>query len=258
MKRMTKFDRGNKSKKVKNWTMAKEDKTFYEWCRNIARARFNKKLDKEYSPQRIQRKLLKHNLIKKIEDDLRIAEFIKDEDGQLEQYSTIFSIFRFVIVIFLAVIFFGGLIYVTGLLNTTFYDVGIQNEGNSLGVNFTQASLDTFGQMNSSIQALRLVAITMIFAEILLIFILNSFRKVHPSMFIVWVFIVFLAVMLSAPISNSYESLLQQGIYEGLLESFTGANWLLLNLPLITLMVGILGGIFMFINIIRGGGEQNL
>ena len=172
-----------------------------------------------------------------------------------QQFSMMLMIFRFVVVGFIAVVMFAGLIWITGKLNTAFEDVGLANEANAGKpgyVNLTEASQMTFGQMNNSIQALRLVAICIIFSEILLIFVFNSFQRVHPALFIVWVFIVFLAVMLAAPVSNAYESLLRAGTYEGLLESFTGSNWILLNLPWITLLVGVLGGIFMFINIVRG------
>src|SRR3990167_7667738 len=91
-----------------------------------------------------------------------------------------FNIFTIGIVAFLAVVFFGGLIYVTGLLNDVFEDVGISNEVNSGKAgytNLTQASRATFGQLNSSIQALRLVAITLIFSEILFFVVFVSFKR---------------------------------------------------------------------------------
>lgn len=240
--------------------MGKMDVSFYEAVAEIARKRFNDRKDKFYSPPTVQKKILKHNAWPQIKKDLEIAEFIKDENAQL-QYSTIFSPFRFIIVIFMAVIFFAGLIYITGLLNNAFIDVGRTNEGNA-GMpgytNLSYAASITFGKMNESIGGLRLVAITLIFSEILLIFVINAFTKIHPLFFMVWIFIVFLAVIFAAPIANSYEALLQARIFDGTLESFTGANWILLNLPVVTLLVGVLGGIFMFINILRAGGEQGL
>lgn len=232
----------------------KMDVSFYEEIKKIAAKRLYDGLDKRYSPPTVQRKLIKHPLWEKIKKDLEIAEFLKNDKAQFDPL----LIFKFVVIAFLVVVLFGGLIWVTGLLNDTFMEIGIQNEGNALNVNLTQAAQMTFGQVNSSIQALRLVAITLIFSEILLVIILCLFSRVHPAMFIVWIFIVFFAVMLAAPISNAYESLLQQQVYGGLLESFTGANWILLNLPWITLLVGVFGGIFMFVNVIRGGGEEPL
>ena len=166
--------------------------------------------------------------------------------------------FRFIVVSFLAVVLFAGLLWATGLLNTQFHDIGVANEGSSLKVNLTKAAETTFGQMNNSAQALRLVAICLIFSEILLVFVFSAFQRTHPALFIVWVFIVFFAVMLAAPVSNAYESLLQQNLYGGLLESFTGGTWFLLNLPWIVLLVGIIGGIFMFINLVKNREETGL
>jgi hypothetical protein len=182
------------------------------------------------------------------------ADFIDDKKGQF----SVFNIYTFVVVAFLAVVMFGGLIYVSGILNTTFQQVGISNEvnaGRAGYVNMTQAATNTFGQMNNSIQALRLVALTLIFSLILGTVVINSLMKVHPAFFFVYVLIVGLGVIFSAPVSNAYNSLLESNVYDGLLQSFTGSNWILLNLPLVVAVMGILGGIFLFINIINIGGQ---
>lgn len=186
----------------------------------------------------------------------------RDKKGQIDPTNYgVFNIFTFMILIFIAVLFFGGLIYVTGLLNNVFVQVGLMNEGNS-GMagytNLTVAAENTFGKMNSSIQALRLVAVTLIFSEILFFVVFVSFKRTHPFMFIAYIFLVFLAVMLAAPISNAYESLMQAGIYNGTLNTFTGSNYVLLNLPLVVLITGILGAILMFINILRTRDEGSL
>lgn len=211
------------------------------------------------SYDRILTALLRHN--KLIEDvkNAELPDLMDDTRGQLD--SNIFGLFRFMIVAFIAVLFFGGLIYVMGLLNTSFIQVGVANEGNAGQpgyVNLSLAAAQTFGQVNSSIQALRLVALTLIFSEIILIFVFNSFKRVHPALFIPWILIVFLAVMFAAPISNAYATIVSAGTYGGLLESFTASNYILLNLPTIVLLVGVLGGIFMFVNIVRSGGETPL
>lgn len=217
------------------------------------------KRDKDKKPvtySRIDKAIYRHS---KLWDDLINAEFIKDDSAQLEIGA--FGIFRFIIVAFIAVVLFAGLIYVTGLMNNVFIQVGQQNQlnpGQPGYVNLTDAAEKTFGQVNNSIQALRLVAITLIFSEILLFIIIGSFKRVHPAMFFVYVLIVFLGVLFSVPISNAYESLLKSNIYEGLLSSFTGSNWILLNLPLVVFIVGLFGGIFMFINIVKAGNEAAL
>jgi hypothetical protein len=235
--------------------IGKIDKSFFEEMSRIAHLRIINKRDKHYSPPTVQRKLIKHPLWAQIKKDLEIAEFLKEDKKGQEH---MLMLFRFIIVAFIAVVLFAGLIWVMGILNNTFIDIGIANEGNAGKpgyANMTLAAEHTFGQVNQSIQALRLVAICLIFGEILLVFVFNSFQRVHPALFIVWVFIVFFAVMFSAPVSNAYESLLQSGVYGGLLESFTGSNFILLNLPWVVLLVGVLGGIFMFVNLLRSGSE---
>lgn len=228
----------------------------YDW---VIMERIKKGKDRRpTSYKRIDKALYRHS---KLWDDLVNVEFIKDEKAQASFNFSIFNIFTFSIIALLAVVFFGGLIYVTGLLNDVFIDVGITNEANAGRAgytNLTEAAQNTFGKMNDSIQALRLVAITLIFSEILLFFVLVSFQRVHPALFFVYILIVILATMFAAPISNAYEELLKSSIYEGVLQSFSGANWILLHLPLITFLVGALGGIFMFINILRSGNETSL
>lgn len=235
---------------------AKMDLDLFNEFQRIAAVRVATKRDQVSRPPMVQRKLLKHRLWPDIRRDLEIAEFLKDDRGQVDFGAM--AIFRFIIVTFVTVLLFGGLIYVMGILNTTMHNVGIPNDVNSgkAGyVNLTRASDQTFGQANSSIQALRLVALTLIFSEILFFFVMLSFRRVHAAMFFVYILIVFLAVMFAAPVSNSYQTLLSSTIYGGNLQSFTGANWILLNLPMVTLFVGIVGSIFLFINIARVGGD---
>jgi len=249
----------NKKKALPRTKLAKVDPTFHKEMMNIAAKRLILGKDKRYSPPLVQKKILKHPLWPQIRKDLEISEFIKDETGQYDP----FRILIFGIVAFLTIVFFAGLIYVTGLINNVFIDVGIKYDQsvspNQSGyVNLSQAASSTFGVVNNSIQSLRMVAFVLIFAEIVLVFISAGLTRTYPAMFFVNVLIVFLAVMLSAPISNAYESLVNSGVYGGLLTSFTGANWIIQNLPVVTLLVGLLGGIFMFINIVRPGNEVTI
>lgn len=227
--------------------------------KKIAAHRLEHELDKRYSPTMVQRKILKHQLWPQIREDLKIAKFLRDERGQVS-FSSL-NIFQWMIVAFVAVVLFGGLIYVTGLLNNAFHTIGINNEGN-VGkpgyTNLTRAADITFGQMNNSIQGLRLVAITLIVSTGFMFILANGLVKIHPIFFFPYWLIIGLAVMFSATISNAYESLLQTGIYEGQLAAFTGSNWILLNLPLLTGIIGVMGGIFMFINIVTAGNQGGL
>jgi len=173
--------------------------------------------------------------------------------GQLQS----FGLFQFMILAFVAVVLFGGLIYAMGLINDVFDDVGINNEANSGMpgyVNMTQAADVTFGQANQGVQSLRLVAFSLIFATIISFIFTSAMIKVHPVFFFAHILLTMLAVFLSVPISNAYENIMMSNIYEGNLTTFTGANYVILNLPIFVTALGLIGGIFMFVGLIRPQG----
>ena len=170
-----------------------------------------------------------------------------------------FNIFTFMIVAFLTVVFFAGLIYVQGLLKNTFDEVGLANEvnsGNPMYVNMSLASEQIWGQAYNSILALRMVSIVYILCLGFSIIIVGFLEKKHPFLFFVYILIAVLAVIFAPTISNAYETLLGSGIYAGELNNFNASNFILLNLPTIVLVISIIGGILMMINLIRVGGED--
>lgn len=191
--------------------------------------------------------------------------------------TTQFNIFTFMITALIIVLFFGGLIYVMGILNDVFHDVGVANDAvshktytvpcldNSSAtctistyVNMTEAGDNIFGQLYDSILALRIVAIMYILGMAVIIIVTNALIKVHPIWFFAYILLSLFAVIFAPQISNTYEILLASDIYDGGLNSFTTANWIILNLPIVVMFISIFGGIFLFINIIRTGGEGNL
>lgn len=252
----------NISRRGRTGVVEKVDISFQEAVRNAEMQRVREGIDmRPRGFPRMTKAIFRHPAFKNsILPDLTKAEFIDDNSAQLTN-SPIFNIFIFMIVSFVAILFFAGLVYVMGLLNTTMHEAGLSNEVNAGQpgyANLTLAADQTFGQLNSSIQALRLVALTLIFSLIIGTFVINALLKVHPAFFFVYVLIVMLAVFLAAPISNAYQTMLGSGVFGGLLPSFTGANWIMLNLPVVTLLTGILGGIFLFVNILKVGNPEAL
>lgn len=172
-----------------------------------------------------------------------------------------FNIFSFIIVSLLFVLFCAGLIYVSGLLNDVFTEVGIKNEanvGSSSYVNMTLASEQIWGQHYTAIQSLRLVAFVYILALGGAIVVVGFLEKKHPFLFFVYILIVLLGILFAPQVSNAYENLLNSGVFGGELANFTTSNFILLNLPVIVLIIGILGGIGLFINLIRTGAEGEI
>jgi len=170
-----------------------------------------------------------------------------------------FNIFTFIIFSFLVVVFFGGLIWAMGLINDTLHDVGVANEVNAGKVGYTNMTLaaeQIFGQQAEAIKALRMVSIVYILGLATCIIITNAFVRKSPIWFFAYILISILAVIFAPPISNAYETLLASGIYDGGLTAFGASNFILLNLPAIVLVISILGGLLLFVNLVRGGGED--
>jgi hypothetical protein len=233
----------------------KLDKELKTTCDDIRRIRLRSGLDDDKLPYK---DLFKGAFrFEPLLDILKKAEIKRNKKAQMTEM----NMFYFMIVAFLVVVFFGGLIYAMGLINNVMHDVGVINDANpnaTLYVNMTQASDNIFGQLNTSIQALRMVALVYILCLAVSIIITNALMKRNPIWFFAYVLLCLLAVILAPQISNAYESLLNSGIYAGGLTAFTASNFLLLNLPTLVLIVSVLGGIFLFINLIRTGGEETI
>jgi len=184
-----------------------------------------------------------------------------NKKGQIEfnqMETSRFSIFQFIILAFVFVIFCAGMIYVHSLLNDKFTEIGLANEVNAGQPGYTNMSLAsemTFGSVYRSIQSLRLVAGMWILGFAACIIITNVMVKAHPLFFFAYVLVTILAVILAVPISNTYQELMVSGIFGGELANFTISNFILAYLPLVTIIVGILGGVFLFINMVRTGTE---
>ena len=173
-----------------------------------------------------------------------------------------FNLFTLGIVAFLAVVFFAGLMFSMNIINTTMHNAGLNNEqnaGQAGYVNMTKAADDTFGKAYSAMDGLRLVSMSIIFSMILGMVVVSFFQRTHPFLFIVYIFFVVLAVIFSVPISNAYQELLgSTGPLTTYLQMHTMTNFILINLPFFTAAVGMLCCIFLFINIVRTGGEGGL
>lgn len=172
-----------------------------------------------------------------------------------------FDIFTFIVFAVIVVLFFAGWIYVTGLINTVMHNAGESNEvnaGNAGYVNMTQTSDQIFGQQAQAIKSLRMVALVYILSLAIVIIITNFLQKKNPIWFFAYILLALLAVIFSPQVSNAYENLLSSGIYGGELTNFTASNFIILNLPVVVLVITLLGGIGLFINLVRSPGEGTL
>jgi hypothetical protein len=161
----------------------------------------------------------------------------------------IFMILAFAIIFICAIfIYLGG--RATDQIHETMDGMdGIAGEGN-----VTEIIDDTFGAVNRSYQALYWISWFLIVGMVISIFIGSYLVTTKPIFFVPYAFITIIAVVISAGISNAYETVIADPTLASTFAGFTGANFIMLQLPIWISVIGIVGGIIMFV---RMGSKEN-
>jgi len=153
---------------------------------------------------------------------------------------------------FITVLFFAVWVYGFNIVTNK-----ISGIDTAIGSNETVGSIgtSTFGKINSQqTTGLHILAFVMIFMSAISILISHFIIKSHPVFFVVYLFVIIGAVMGATLISNVYEGLMDSGVLATTLEGFSGASFIMLNLPLWVITIGIFGSIFLFAGILRDSG----
>jgi len=154
----------------------------------------------------------------------------------------IFMIFAFVIILISVVwVYMGGL--VEERLQET---VGQMDLHDTVGNNASQVITNTMGAVNNSFGALPWITVFLIGGMVLSIFIGSYLVTTKPIFFIPYIFVVIIAIVVSVPMSNAYETILNEQTLASTFTAFSGASWIMLNLPIWITIIGISGGIIMF------------
>ena len=154
----------------------------------------------------------------------------------------IFMIFALVIVLISVVFIFIG-VKTTDQLHLSMDGMDFHD---TIGNNASQVIDNTMGEVNSTFQALHWITVFLIVGMMLSIFIGSYLVTTKPIFFIPYLFIVIIAIVVAVPMANTYETLMTDATLSGTFAGFTGANWLMLNLPIWITIIGITGGIIMF------------
>ena len=154
----------------------------------------------------------------------------------------IFMILAFVIVLISVIMIYIGNETEDQLQKT----IGKMDLHDSTGQNASQVITSTFGAVNQSYAALYWIAIFLIGGMIVGIFIGSYLVTTKPIFFIPYIFIVIIATIVAVPISNAYETLANTKDLASTFTGFTGANWIMLNLPIWIVIIGFTGAMIMF------------
>lgn len=154
----------------------------------------------------------------------------------------IFMIFAFVIILISVVWIFMGA-KITEQLHLSMDDMDLHD---TVGNNASQVIDNTMGDFNTAIQSLHWIAVFLIVGMIISIFIGSYLVTTKPIFFIPYLFIVIIAIIVAVPMANSYEILMTNETLSPSFSGFTGANWIMLNLPIWITIIGFVGGTIMF------------
>lgn len=154
----------------------------------------------------------------------------------------IFMIFAFVIIL-ISVVF----IYIGNETEDQLQaSLGQMDLHDTTGHNASEVITATVGATNLSFGALYWITVFLIGGMIISIFIGSYLVTTKPIFFIPYLFVVIIAIVVSVPLSNAYETLSNNATLSSTFTGFVGANWIMLNLPIWISIIGIAGGIIMF------------
>jgi len=120
--------------------------------------------------------------------------------------------------------------------------------------NSTKIVDQTMGKVNQAYSSLYWISIFLIVGMVLSIFIGSYLVTTKPIFFIPYTFITIIAVIVSAGLSNAYELVREDPTLASTFAGFIGANFILSQLPIWISVIGIAGGIIMFV---RMGSKEN-
>lgn len=155
------------------------------------------------------------------------------------------DLFLFMIFAFVIIVVSGVFIYFGGVANTEIHE---KMDGMMFGnSNATEVISNTIGVVNQSYHALYWISIFLIVGMILSIFIGSYLVTTKPVFFIPYTIITIIAIIVSVGISNAYEQIIADPTMASTFAGFVGSNFIMLMLPLWVSIIGIVGGIIMFV-----------
>lgn len=165
--------------------------------------------------------------------------------------------FVFIIVAFVLMVGLGIMVY-AGTTAYTSIKGQLQESDLFENQNATQIAEETLGEVPASYNVLYWGAIVLLVAMVISIFIGSYLVTTRPLFFVPYVIGVLVAVIISVPISNTYEEIISDPTLASTFSNFVGANFFLGYLPLIVAVVGVIGGFIMFSSFAIGGRNEGV
>lgn len=166
---------------------------------------------------------------------------------------SLFDIIIFAVIVFLLVVGFVIFKVVFHIATTNF--ISIPTPAGSI-VNMSQVGQQTFGNFDNGLNSLRYVGFAIIFGMIISIFVSNFLVQNHPAFFFIYIGIAILGIILSVFISNSAQSLMANPLLSSTYNNtFPEFAFVINYLPIWVGVIGLFGGVLLYLGIPKSGGE---
>ena len=159
------------------------------------------------------------------------------------------DLFLFMIIALIVLVVAGLFIYMGVTVNDQLDEsfTGMTIGGIENGTNYSDVKDDTFGDVNTAYSSLYWISILVIVSMIISIFIGSYMVTTRPIFFVPYIFIVIIALFVSAGISNAYEEIVSTPELASTFAGFIGSNFIMFYLPLWVVIIGFVGGMIMFV-----------
>ena len=175
-----------------------------------------------------------------------MLELRKIKHKKMNKRASFIDLFVFMLFSFILVVVIGFLLYIFDQAEDGLHDAMDDMTFGDGTTNTTEVINESVGATTTSLSALYWLSVLIIFGMILGIFIGSYMVTTKPVFFVPYLFIWIIAIIVSVPLSNAYETLRATPELTSTYANFVGSNFILGNLPMIVAIVGIVGAIIMF------------
>ena len=161
------------------------------------------------------------------------------------------NIFLFMAIAFALVICCVMFTFIGDVAYTKLMEKNETLQANFPGVNITEVIDDTMGKVPTAYDSLKWISVMLIIGMIIAILVASFLVQEKPIFFILYIFILIIAIVVSVPLSNAYETVYTNPFIASSFDGFWGATFIFLNLPYWVTAIGFLSAILMFTSMVR-------
>ena len=173
----------------------------------------------------------------------------------MNRKGTFTDVFIWMIVSFIIVTISGLFIYMGGVVNDELHaslDDMVIGDGST---NVSEVIDDTYGGITPAYHSLYWITAFLIVGMAIAVLIGSALVTTRPVFFIPYIFITIIAIVTSTGIANAYYEIRNNAVLSSTFAGFTGANYIFAYLPIWVTIIGITGGIIMFVRMQQGRDE---